>query len=233
MDAQGRAGARALWLVDEPYHWPQSTAWSRPFDRVFVNDRATLCDHLPLKTYWLPAAYEPVTVPRPIECDVALVGAAFPSRLRLLQTLRPHLNRLDVRLVGPGWPAAWRPVDCWVRPEHAARYYAGARINLNLHREVPRPPRRRKPTALNFRAFEIAAVGGFQITDDREDRATFIPSCPTFDGTAEDLRRAIDYYLKHEEERREIGEACRREAAPHTFAARAGLVLEAVGCSIA
>jgi len=223
---------RALWLVDEPYHWPNSTAWSRPFDWVFVNDRATLCDHHPLCTYWLPAAYEPIDVRRPVCCDVALVGAGFPNRRRLMGTIRERLKGLDVRLVGPRWPARWYADggrDEWIAPEEAARYYAGARINLNLHRHVRHPRRRRKPTAVNFRALEIAAVGGFQIADDREDLALFIPSCPTFDGTAGDLHRKIVYYLRHDAERREIAEACRREVAPHTFEARARLVLEAVG----
>jgi len=86
---------------------------------------------------------------------------------------------------------------------------------------------------MNFRAFEIASVGGFQIVDEREDRAVLLPSCPTFDGTPADLWRKIEYYLAHDNERRDIAEACRREVAPHTFEARAKQVLGVVGRCIA
>jgi len=222
---------RALWLVDEPYQWPASWLWSGPFDWTFVNDRATLEGHgagTGRPVHWLPAAHEPCAVTDPIRCDVALVGAGFRNRRTILRYLLPHLSGLDVRLVGPQWPVEWRPRDEWVSAAEAARYYAGAKVNLNIHRrprsDYPGPA----PTALNFRAFEIAAVGGFQILDAREDAAIFLPSAVTFDGTIKDLRRKILHYLGHDAERRAIAEACRREVAPHTFEARARTVLETV-----
>ena len=220
---------RAVWLVDEPYHWPHSRAWARGFDFVFVNDRVAL-DQQPsgFNVYWLPAAQEPIRVTQPITCDVAFVGAASPNRLRLLTQIRDRLWNLDVRLVGPGWPRAWGPRDEWITAEEAARYYAGARISLNIHRATRPGYQGSRPTGLNFRAFEIAAQGGFQILDEREDRGLFIPSAATFDGTAEGLLERISYYLDHEEERRASAEACRREVEAHTFAARARRILEAM-----
>ena len=223
---------RALWLVDEPYQWPASLTWPRLFDWTFINERATLEAHgagAGRHVYWLPPAYEPLTVTDPIRCDVALVGAGFPNRRALLRSILPDLSGRDVRLVGPDWPAAWHPRDEWVQPSEAARYYAGATVNLNIHRaprtDYPGPA----PTALNFRAFEIAAVGGFQILDAREDAAIFIPSAVTFDGTIKDLRRKVLHHLTHDAEREAIAAACRREAAPHTFEARARTVLQVVG----
>jgi len=222
------ARPRAIWLVDEPYWFPRSRVWSRSFDWIFVNDRSTLRDHGWLHTHWLPAAYEPVEVADPIACDVAFVGAGFPNRRQLIGSLLDAIPRLDLRLTGPDWPLKWQPRSQWVSPEEAARYYAGAKVSLNIHRAPRSDSDGPTPTALNFRAFEIAAVGGFQILDAREDAAIFLPSAVTFDGSADDLARTVRYYLGHDDERRAIAEACRREVAPHTFEARAKTVLEAV-----
>ena len=222
------ARPRAVWLVDEPYHWGHRKAWSRHADYVFVNDRGALGAHREGRTHWLPPAYEPFEVSDPIACDVAIIGRNFRARRRVLRKLWPYLSRLDVRIAGSRWPEEWPVVAEWLEPEEAARYYAGATVNINIHRQAWGPEcdaDAPTPTGLNFRAFEIAAVGGFQIMDEREDAAIFLPSAVTFDGTADDLRRKIAYYLSHDNERRAIAEACRREVAPHTFDVRAKTVL--------
>ena len=220
---------RAIWLVDEPYWFPRSRVWSRSFDWIFVNDRSTLRDHGWLHTHWLPAAYEPVEVADPIACDVAFVGAGFPNRRQLIGSLLDAIPRLDLRLTGPDWPLKWQPRSQWVSPEEAARYYAGAKVSLNIHRAPRSDSDGPTPTALNFRAFEIAAVGGVQITEDRPDRRVFLPSCPVYDGTAEHLLSQVRWLLEDDAARAQIAAACRNEVGPHTYQARARLVLESVG----
>jgi spore maturation protein CgeB len=94
-------------------------------------------------------------------CDVVFVGACYPERVRTLSALK----HLDLRIFG------WKG---WERTELADRYhgplnvrqsakaYRCAKVCLNVNLEPP-------VAGVNVKTFEIAAAGGFQLTDFRDD----------------------------------------------------------------
>lgn len=93
------------------------------------------------------------------------------------------------------------------------RVISGATINLNVHGDFMR-------YGGNMRLFETAAVGAFQIVDDRPGiREWFTPGehVVTF-GDMDDLREKVAYYLAHPDERAAIAAAARQHVlAHHTY----------------
>jgi spore maturation protein CgeB len=93
-------------------------------------------------------------------------------------------------------------------------------INLNVLRM-------QNKNACNMRTFEIPGCGGFML----HERSSELPGlfrpgieCDDF-GTADELRRKIDYYLSHAEERARIASAGRNAALRQTYTDWAAQVL--------
>jgi hypothetical protein len=83
------------------------------------------------------------------------------------------------------------------REEHA-KLVSRSKINLNFCTSN---------TASN-RIYKVFAAGGFLLTDEWLGRQfTDKKELALFDGSAEDLKRKVDYYLKHEDERKAIAAA--------------------------
>ncbi|MCD6500412.1 glycosyltransferase family 1 protein [bacterium] len=80
--------------------------------------------------------------------------------------------------------------------------------------------------------FEVAATGTFLLQRDRPDLHLLYEKSElaTFDGTFLDLKKKIDYYLKHREEREEIAEkAYQRTIREHLYKHRFKRVLKELG----
>ena len=82
------------------------------------------------------------------------------------------------------------------------------------------------------RPFEVAACGGFCLSEPRKDLALFFrpdDEMVTFQDAA-DLRKKAAYYLAHEDERRDIAARARARALrEHTYEHRAREIAAAVG----
>jgi hypothetical protein len=94
----------AVWLLDEPYEVDDTAVFARVFDRVFVNDPATLDRHQPRGAY-LPVCYDPRRHhPGPGELsrsyDTGFVGGGNPTRERMLGALA-RAGRLGYVVGGP------------------------------------------------------------------------------------------------------------------------------------
>jgi spore maturation protein CgeB len=114
-------------------------------------------------------------------------------------------------------------------------WHRSAAISLNLHRRmtyVEHPDQLVAPGAaesLGPRAYEIPAVGGFMLSDDERPELADVygASAATFRAwDSADLERQIRYWLAHPDERERRRAAQREAVQPHTWAARARVVLE-------
>lgn len=251
--ARARGVRAALWITEDPYEMDWHTPdWLESFDRVFTNDSGALAfyrrgnvSYLPWCTN--PWVFRPQEVPDAYRSDVCLVGQGFPNRAGLLNRIAPTLSGLNVKLVGnwTAWgdllvPALKRFVVPPVfEPEEVARYYSGASICLNIHRDprhqaIPNNHNRHNVPARspNNRTFDIAGCGAFQLVDEsRPDLARhFVPGreLVTF-RSADDLAEKIAWYLSRPRLRQAIGRAARaRVLAQHTFRHRLQQILDRI-----
>lgn len=173
--------------------------------------------------FYLPHAFDPAfhapVAPDPDEaCDVLLIATGWQSRIDLLE----QIDWTGIRLCLRGTWTRMRP-ESPLRPFYrqgsvlnveTPRLYASAAICLNLHRGDP------DAVSLNPRAYELAACGAFQISDDRaESRRVFGPRVPIF-RTPQELSTLIRYYLDRPDERRAMADVARQEVRGETFDAR-------------
>ena len=190
------------------------------------------------RALYLPHAFNPA-VHRPDgepcrdedRCDVLIFGTGFAERQRLLEGI--NWTGIDLKIGG-----LWTGISAYgeVHRLHRSlrwgclpnadvvRLYRGAKIVLNPHRSAE------GAESANPRAYEVAATGAFQISDDRAEIAeVFGSSVPTYPaGVPWRLEALIRRYLADDAERgRSASEALERVRA-HTFADRAVRVVAAI-----
>jgi hypothetical protein len=158
--------------------------------------------------------------------DIACVGWGYPNRLRLFEGLLDF----DVRLWGIGWDAspalAGRFRDEPVHGLKKTKIYNAAKIVVNLQSTTY------QVDGITCRPFEVAACGGFCLSEPKKDLSTFFTpgeDIVTFEDDA-DLRRQAAYYLGHEDERRAMAARARaRVLREHTYEHRAREIAAALG----
>lgn len=138
---------------------------------------------------------------RKYNCEICFIGTAYPERVEVLLGLKDY----DVKIFGWGGWEKTQLADRYFGPLNATesvKAYRCAKICLNTN-TVP------ATNGVNVKTFEIAAAGGFQISDWRKDiENIFIPDKEiVIFRDLDDLRSRVDYYLKHENERRTIARA--------------------------
>lgn len=208
------------------------------YDHVFTQDSALV----PLLSAGAPArrvtllgpACDPVEH-RPLDLtdderarfgsDITYVGWAYPNRIALFE----QLLDFDVRLWGMGWDASAALATRFERePVHGlkkTKIYNASRLVVNLQSTTY------QIDGVTCRPFEVAACGGFCLSEPKKDLAAFFTpeEMVTFEDAA-DLREKAAYYLAHEGERREIAARARaRVLREHTYEHRAREIAAAVG----
>ena len=198
---------------------------ARLYDLVLVNDyyhgvqwqelgaRRTEC--LPYAAID-PALHvpNPITdVPREYLCDVGFVGTLVPNnlyseRVAALESLRDFdLGIWSVHEAPASLKAYFRGAALG---EEMMRVLSSVKISLNVHGDFMR-------YGGNMRLFECAALGAFQIVDDRPGVREWFSvgeHLVTF-RDADDLREKLRYYLAHDEERGRIAAAARAHVLAH------------------
>jgi spore maturation protein CgeB len=161
--------------------------------------------------------------------DVSFAGAGYYNRTQLFQGLTDY----DFAIWGVDWGirelnAHVRDPDKRFTHETFCKIAAATKINLNLHSSTTHPGVNPDCDAINPRVFEIAACGAFQLCDPAKGLDTlFDPEreLPVYRDLAE-LRAKLDYFLEHEDERREIAVRARARALrDHTYVHRAKQML--------
>lgn len=247
-------------FTESPYNDVQQVAFAEAYPEMFCatqdRDSAARYGWLYLPSAFDPAVHRPVPQSPEFACDVFLVGTGWPSRQALLESV--DWMGVDFRLFGI-WPSVtfgtplfrhvrWTPEgSLLLNNTHIAHAYASAAINLNIHRSDDIPddfdqPRdasmsRSQPKgfSVNPRVAEIAACGGFLLTDHRPGLEQMFEGVdvPTFDPSVEgDLERQIRWWLARPAQRREVAaklhKAIRKTVLTDTFDARVQTLLTAL-----
>jgi len=159
--------------------------------------------------------------------EVSLVGSQYAYRLNMVKELAGY----NLSLWGRGWSKvsdkrllqAVRGGD--IRGSKKARVFSGSAISLNPHHPL------NDIRGTNSRTFDIAACRGFQLSDDKEDLRDLLKvneEIVCFK-TVDELKKLIDYYLSHPDERLQLAEAGhRRVLRDHTYDNRAREILDII-----
>lgn len=242
----------AVWFTDDPYYTDWTAQIAPRYDHVFTLEKSCLSFYRALgcrSVHYLPFAADPRTYrPKPVDSsfrsEICFIGTAFWNRVELIDRIAGYLSRRKTIIAGWWWDRLKNyhllsdriRLGEWMSPEMTASYYHGAKIVINLHR-------RADDRSINFnssgvaavspnpRTFEILGCGTLQLTDAREDLPDWYEpgkEIVTFN-SAEELVERIDYYLRHEEERREIAlNGLTRTMAEHTYQDRLQKMMDLV-----
>jgi spore maturation protein CgeB len=241
----------AVWFADDPYFSDDSAGIAGHYDYVFTHERGCVpfyrelgcgeVHYLPLAVH--PGLYRPMAVERSYHSDICFIGTAFPNRIRLIDRLARFLSGRKVILIGALWhrlrrrdllSSALRAE--WVPPGEAAKYYSGAKIVINHHRDPfhaahNRNSRNLPAESINPRTFEISACGTLQLTDIRGDLLDHYTPGLQLDtyASAAELRERLEHYLHREEERRLLAlRGLRRTLRDHTYSRRLKQLLDII-----
>ncbi|AKG35966.1 CgeB family protein [Paenibacillus durus] len=246
-----RGISTAIWFVDDPYFTEDTAVLCRHYDHVFTHELGCLDFYRSLgadSVHYLPLCVNPgMFNPRrigPAYCyDIVFIGNAFFNRTELFDRLTPILLRHRTFIAGGFWERL-KKFDMlsplihkgFIPPEETANYYSGAKLVINIHRpwesgQDNRNSYRIPAKSINPRTYEISACGAMQITDVREDLTEHYR--PGYDletfSSPRELESKIEYYLKHEKERRTFAlRALRTTLRNHTFAARLPKLLDVI-----
>jgi len=245
------------WQLDDPYYVDMSLPFLHVLDTILTVDTITLplYERYGLNAHWLPLACAPEThrsisaLGEKYRSDVCFIGVPFKGskRVHTIDAIAGKLAACNSRIIGATDKENWTSVlanadqlcdslmDEFVVVEEACHYYNGAAINLNLHKDSyghawDRNTHRLPARSPCERTFAIAGCGGFQIMDaDRPDLTqlfTIGEDIVTFKDPA-DLASKIDYYLAHDDERRQMARSLQHKVhTGHSYAARANRIVE-------
>ncbi|MFF2910989.1 glycosyltransferase [Paenibacillus sp. NPDC057934] len=241
----------AIWFVDDPYFTEDTAVIWRHYDHVFTHELGAVEFYRSLgavSVHYVPLCVNPdMFHPRrtgpQYKYDIVFIGNAFRNRTELFDKLAPYLSTKKVLIAGGFWERLGRydqlaPFikDGFIPPAETANYYSGAKLVINIHRpwengQDNRNTHQLPSRSINPRTYEISACGTMQLTDVREDLGSFYR--PGYDietfGSAEELQRKMDYYLHHEEERRQIAlRGLHTTLRNHTFTARLPQLLNVI-----
>jgi spore maturation protein CgeB len=202
---------------------------------VFTNDRVSVPVYEDLcPTYYLPHSFDPTRhyrrdVGLEYQTDVFFWGTLWAERRHLLGSLDLSAYRAKV---GGAYTDPNRPdvlIGEIMDNEEMALWYSGTKLALNHHRKDVFGGgllARGDAYSLGPRAFEIAAMGAFQLCDDTrpELRDVFGDSIATY-ADAEECQDKIDYYLTHDAEREGMAQAAWRRVQSCSFEQRANQIV--------
>ena len=238
LDAFRKSGIRLnYWFLEDfkVFHYWREIA--SKFDHFFTIQKSRIFEELRNlgceNGYYLPAAFDDLSGSSvssdPLnkgELLVSFVGAPYRNRIHVFNTLKiPGLE-----IYGEGWEglnAAVKIGNRRITSEERRSIYVNSKINLNLH-SSSHAEGDWSGDFVNPRTFEIAGLGGFQLTDPRELMAQHFDlksEMPVFKN-ASGMREAIQYYSKHEAERHGLAaNAHARVLKEHTYRHRAMEIL--------
>jgi spore maturation protein CgeB len=230
----------AVYLLDEPYEVDRSAGWARHYDRIFSVDQATVPIHSRhTQAVFLPLAYNNAIFspdgPR-IPSTILVLGSPFRAREEFLSVLRDRWGDL-VTWVGPGWrqfSAPGQHYEQYILPADCARFYRGAEIVINIHRDSywshfgDFNRNRLEATHLNPRFWETAACKTLQLCSYRKDLDTFAPNCPSF-RTADEFTNKLEYFIGNQKARDTIASKVYSRIKTHTYQARCRTIIDSLG----
>jgi spore maturation protein CgeB len=244
-DEVRQAGIRiVIWFTDDPYYTDITSGIARHFDDVFTLElscvefyRSVGCSsvhYLPLGAF--PAAFRPSNPGPHSRHDVTFIGSAYWRRVEFFNQISGYLASKDTFISGIWWErlrdykrlSGKIALGRWMGPAETCAVYNGAKIVINMHRAHDDETFNNNSAAVpalspNPRTFEIAACASLQLTDVRDDLVSFYTpglEIVTY-SSPQELIEKIEYYLNHEQERKEIAmRGMYRTMRDHTYAHR-------------
>ncbi len=247
------------WQIDDPYWIDPSLEFSKNCDYIFTVDSSTLdiykkngCRH----AFYLPLAFPKTLSNKEADpkyaSEICFVGTPFRGsrRVELIDELAPFLAKHKTQIIGShlvadSWKSSLKNYSIlkdsiheeYMAHDQVSNYNISTKINLNIHRDsFGHPIDHNKNNVVaqspNDRTFILAGEGAFQLVDDTrpdlEKSFEIGKEIVTFSNSA-DLRKKIEYYLKHDDERNSIAKSAKqRVLAEHTYEHRIKKILESV-----
>lgn len=238
-------GTAVLWATEDPYELPANVRNAPTFDLIFTTDSGSVAAyggkgrHLPLAAC---PDMQHLRVKRDDQCryDLFFAGAAWPSRVELLQRLMADSQNLKVKFAlaeNPHTPPIKidmaRSAYAWSTPnQEFCRFANASRTTLALRADSAATGGNGSAATAGPQLFEAAMAGSFQLVDAAlsESLRHFTPGKEIVSFTDEqDCVNKLRHYLQHPEQRHEIAIAAqRRTLAEHTYAHRTTALLDAV-----
>ena len=235
----------AFWFMEDYNVLTYWKTFAPLYDHFFVIQRgtfSTILDQMGVNHHYLPLAAEP-DVHKPLQLspseqteygsDLSFVGAGYPNRRQFFSSLLEE----DFKLWGTEWdlnsPLArvLQRNGGRISTEDCVKIFNASKININLHSWMDFNGINPNGDFVNPRTFEIAAAGGFQLTDPRSELNQLFDigtELITFSDFA-DFQRKKEHYLSHPDETASIAENARRRVlAEHTYRHRMQEVLRVV-----
>ena len=230
----------AVYLLDEPYEVDRSVEWAQHYNWVFSVDRVTV----PVHNKHTQAAFLPLAYNHAIFCPdgpsipstILVLGTPFSAREEYLSILRDRWGKL-VTWVGPGWKqfsSYGIHYEQFVTPADCARFYRGADIVINIHRDSywshfgELNKNRLEATHLNPRFWEAAACNTLQLCSYRKDLGHFAQKAPSFRDT-EEFTKKLEYFVGNKKARDTIASQVYGKIKKHTYEARCKTIIETTG----
>lgn len=245
IDAIRAAGIRtAIWFTDDPYYTDITSKLAPHYDVVFTLELVCVeyyrnlgcrdVHYMPLGAD--PASFRPRNPERSQRHEICFIGSAYWKRAEFFDQVTPYLASKDTHISGIWWERLKQfhllskkiELGRWMGPVETAAMYNGAKIVINMHRAHDDDTFNNNTAGIpavspNPRTFEISGCATLQLTDVRNDLASFYT--PGYDivtySSPQEMIEKIDYYLSHEEERQAIAmRGMLRTMRDHTYGRR-------------
>lgn len=177
-----------IWFIDDPYDIDENRQRFFDYDYIFTTEEECVEFYQEKgykHVYYLPLGTEtgfffPEIPAEEYLSDICFIGSPFAKRVEYINFLCEYLPEVRFVVVGPFWEnllptdkVDYRPHP--VNPDEMRKYYNGAKINLNIHRDpteniiVGQNLNTENIAAVspNNRTFDIAACRAFQLVDYR------------------------------------------------------------------
>lgn len=185
--------------------------------------------------HYLPMAFDSLADVQQMNDEeaipVSFVGAPYPNRVHFFSQFLDD----GFQIFGEDWTKHQIPPvaigDRRITESETYRIYQRSLININLH-SSPFSSEFGRGDFVNPRTFELAGLGAFQLTDMRKLLTLhFDPAEEVIALTSwADMKGAVQYFLRHDEERKAYAERARaRVLKEHTYRRRAEEIIEVLG----
>lgn len=213
----------SLHLTECPYTDELQDSVAKYADVIFLNDKYSLKTFDPgneKHVYYLPHSYNPKVHRPDYELDDRFYSDVFftatPFRERGTFLAKVNWENINLKLGGM-WNNYMLPEEYLKLERHIfthnpvkndvmARYYAGAKVALNIHRTrmdvdglTPELDNKQGAYSIGPRVFEAVACGSFLLTDFRQEAVDLFGDTIGYFDTPEDLQSQLNIYLNDDE----------------------------------
>ncbi len=241
MELKKNSGTKIVtWLIDDPFlMWdedgpPQyiksATKSYKFYDKVynfdsFYNNRFK--DSGYKNTEYLPLAFSPTCyypLDTPSIYDISFVGIGYRKRINLMSQLNKS-HKYKMVLAGDNWsPKEFKgqKVTGWLDGKNTNLIYNQTKINVNINHF-------QSVNGSNLRTFEILGAGGFLLVEPLKDLKDLFEDGKdlVFYNDIVELKEKVEYFLVHENERKEIAANGYKKAIKnHTFKNRIAQIVK-------